>query len=179
MYLYAFDPSLSCTALTIFEIERFEPVFIGSYPINDKQTHGMRLHHIRSGIIKDGKEFTPSDVALERGFSKFNNDTQAMFKVHGVINELLHVYDQTYYMPTTVKLMVAGYGGATKDEVQQSILANFPNIKFKNNDESDSFAVGICHLIKKYKMPWNAIFKGKKKEKKTTVKSRKKKVEKE
>ena len=52
--------------------------------------------------------------------------------------------------PATIKLKVTGHGRGSKDNVRKSIinLDLFKGIKFKNNDESDSAAVGYTYIMK-------------------------------
>jgi crossover junction endodeoxyribonuclease RuvC len=51
------------------------------------------------------------------------------------------------YTPTAVKLAVAGYGGADKQQVQQMVrtLLDLDEIP-KPDDAADALAVAICHL---------------------------------
>ena len=99
-------------------------------------------------------QYPPHEVAIEQGFTMHNKSTQIIYRVHGVCNELFHEYEQFYYAPTTVKKLVGKHGQAKKDVVQQFILKKYPDIEFKNEDESDSVGVLISHLITKYKMKW-------------------------
>lgn len=153
-YLWGLDLSMSNSGIVIFNIDTFEPVHITSIKTNDKQEHGERLHTQREFVKELINKYPPYEVAIEKGFTRFNNATQTIYRVVGVFNEILHKYNQYYYAATTIKKLVGGNGKASKELVQKSILKKYPNIEFDNEDQSDAFGVCISHLIKKYKMKW-------------------------
>ena len=67
--------------------------------------------------------------------------------MHGICNELFYNYPQYYYPPTTVKATIYK-GNATKKQIRMIIEKLYPEVNFKNEDESDAFAVGLTYLIK-------------------------------
>jgi len=152
-YLYAFDLSMSCTGLVIFDITTLNPVKIMSTETNDKLEHGERLNVFREEWSKVIKEYTPTEVTIERGFSRFNTSTQVIYRVHGVCNELFSSYPQTYYPPKSVKEAILK-GDASKAKVRERIEKEYPDLNFNNEDESDAFAVGLTHLIKTKRLIW-------------------------
>ena len=156
IYLYAFDLGMSSPGMTIFDLKTHEPIMITSIKTNDKETHGQRLFAIKMHFAKSIKKYPPSEIAIERGFSQHNTSTQVTFRVHGVVNEMFKSIPQFYYPPTTVKKSILT-GNATKEAIRKEIEKKYPDIKFKNEDESDSFAVGLCHLIKKHEMKWEKV----------------------
>ena len=93
------------------------------------------------------EKYPPTEVAIERGFSRFNTSTQVIYRVHGVCNELFNECPQKYYPPKTVKEAIFK-GDATKKQIQEKIAKAYPDVEFANEDESDAFAVGLTHLIK-------------------------------
>lgn len=153
-YLYALDLSMSRSGLVIMDIDAYEAKVITSFKTDSDQEHGLRLKRIADGIKKYVKDYPVTEVAIERGFTQFNNATQVTFRVHGVVNYLFCNFKQTYYTPKTVKLAVTGDGNASKEQVMQSIMMRYPDAKFMNEDESDAFAIAITHCIKKYGLKW-------------------------
>lgn len=145
---------MSNSGIVIFNTDTYEPVLIASVKTNDKQGHGERLHTQREYIKKLIKKYPPCEVAIEKGFTRFNSATQVIYRVVGIFNEILHEYEQYYYAPTTVKKNITGNGKSSKELLMEKILEKYPDINFKNTDESDAFAVGISHLIKHHKMKW-------------------------
>ena len=182
-YLYAFDLSMDCTGLVIFDIDTFKHIHITSFKTNEKETHGKRLNYIKTEIQKLFEQYPVYEVAIERGFTRFNVSTQVIYRVHGVINEMFKDCNQKYYPPKQVKEAILN-GNATKKALQNEIKKRYPEVKFsitevkdkktkeirfeENEDESDAFAVGLTHLIKMRNMEWekaivNKVRKSKKK----------------
>ena len=144
-YIYGLDLSMSDTGVTIFDGDK--PVFIGSIATNPKKTHGERLKEIYDflSFLKD--KYTPDVVCIERGFNRFNKSSEAVWKTHGIVNLLFYDKEIVYYSPTTVKATLVD-GKASKEELENKILELYPDVKFRNNDESDSFAIVLTHLYK-------------------------------
>ncbi|MBD8836291.1 crossover junction endodeoxyribonuclease RuvC [Paenibacillus sp. CFBP 13594] len=156
IYLYGFDLSMECTGVTIFDLDSLNPVLVTSISTSHfkkSATHGQKLKYIEDEIINILEEYPPYIITIERGFSKFNLSTQVIYRVHGVVNKLFHQVDQIYYPPKTVKEAICR-GDATKKYVQDTIHKQYSNIEFKNEDESDSFAVALTYLIKTEKIEW-------------------------
>ena len=79
--------------------------------------------------------------------------TQVIYRVHGILNYIMEKFEQVYYPPKTVKEAILG-GNATKKQVQEEIKKRYPDTVFKNEDESDAYAVGLTHFIKTGKLEW-------------------------
>lgn len=154
MYLYAFDLGMDCTGLTIFDMDTCEPVIITSFKTKKTHTHGERLRCIALQIFLLQQQYIPTIIAIERGFARFNTSTQVIYRVHGLVNYLFGDYKQIYYPPKKIKEVILN-GKATKKQVQEEILKHYPNVVFNNEDESDSFAVGLTYLIQEQKMKWD------------------------
>ncbi|WP_064214300.1 crossover junction endodeoxyribonuclease RuvC [Anoxybacillus flavithermus] len=161
MYLWAFDLSMDNTGVAIFDLHTYKPVHITSIKTNKKHSHGKRLYHIAKEIHSLKNTYPANVVTIERGFSRFNTATQVIYMVHGVVNYLFHDIEIKYYPPKTVKEAIIR-GDATKKFVRQVIENHYPDVKFKNEDESDAFAVGLCWLIKNKKIKWKKKLKSKK-----------------
>lgn len=144
-YIYGLDLSISCTGVAVLDIETEECVYIGSIKTNAKEKHGERLHQIREELKQIKKDYPPYIIAIERGFTRFNNATQVLYRVHGVVNELFYNLYQVYYTPKEVKLKIANKGNATKNLVKMAVRNKY-NIAIKNDDESDALAVAIVGL---------------------------------
>ena len=145
-YIYALDLSLSSTGLCLFTNDG---EFVKSFTIETKTENEsqLRLKHIVLSLKDIVKEYPPEIVVIEQGFSRFNKSTQAIFKVHGIVEYLFSEYEQIKYPATTVKKVVGGKGNITKEKLRDKILEDYPDIKFKSLDESDAFAVGLTYFI--------------------------------
>lgn len=164
-YLYAFDLSLDCTGLVIFNIDTHEHVIIKSFPMKKTVTKGEKLATLHYEVSKLMKDYPPHCVAVEgvyistvakNQYAQANRfkSAEALFNCHGVIYCLMWKCPLYTYQPKTIKMIVGGHGDSTKEKVQQSIKNKYKNIKFENNDESDAYGVGVVCMVKEYGMEW-------------------------
>lgn len=147
-YIIALDLSLVSTGVAIFN-EDGKCVKLDTIETSAKDETKIRLKIIGDKIIKIKKEYKPILVLVEQGFSRYNVATQMLFRVHGLINYLFADTEQKYYHSTTIRKIVMGKGNAKKIEVQKYINDKYKNLNFKNYDESDSYAVGLCWFIER------------------------------
>ncbi len=152
-YVYALDLSLNSTGVCLFTNDG---LFVKALTID---THGeketpLKLNIIGTEFLKLIEKYTPSTVVIEQGFSLFNASTQALFRVHGLVNYLFAHYEQIYYPASTVKKVIGGKGNMAKEDLRDVIYKKYPDIKFKTLDESDAFSVGITYFKKKGILKW-------------------------
>lgn len=153
MYLYGLDLSMSCSGITVFDLNTLKPVFITSIETRDKDSHGQRLHVIAEALRKIESEYRPSVIAIERTFNRFPTSTAVLYKAHGVVNYVFREYDQVYYSPKEIKSVISN-GNASKALVRKKIEMAYPDVTFQNEDESDSFAIALCYLAKNGILEW-------------------------
>jgi len=151
-YIWAFDLSLSCTGMAIFD-DSMTPIKTTSYATTSKDSIGLRLKKIATFILDLMDEYPPNLVILEQAFSRFNKATATIYKVHGVVQMIFWDIPQIYYSPRTVKAAILS-GNSTKEEVKEAIVERYKDIVFANNDESDAFAVGLTYFIKNGFLKW-------------------------
>lgn len=146
-FIHALDISLSCTGITIFSDDGkwIETTSIETSP---KETHAARLKFIGNKLIEIRKKYPCSLFVCEQGFSRFSASTEAIFKCVGIAQYIYYDIEQIFYPPATVKKVITGKGNSKKEEVESVIKLNYPSINFENNDQSDSFAVMITHMLK-------------------------------
>lgn len=155
-YIWALDLSLSRTGITIFEVDddmKFvSDMWVDSVETKPKDSDGQRLKILADYLLGLKKEYNPKVLVIERGFYRFNKSTQKVYAVHGVVAYLFYDVETVYYPPATVKKAVTGNGNAKKDYLREYIIEHYNTqgtIMFANNDESDSFAVGLCYMKQK------------------------------
>lgn len=144
-YIWSFDVSLSQTGVAIFAQDE---TLVHAFCISTKKekTLGLKLKKIDSDI-RELLETYPCDVvALERGFSRFNHATQALFRVHGVINLLFYDKVQIYYPPAVIKSSILG-GKATKKDMIDKVKEMYGEVVI-NDDIADAIAIGLCYFKK-------------------------------
>jgi Holliday junction resolvasome RuvABC endonuclease subunit len=160
-YLYGLDLALEKTGVTIFDLNTNLSVYIASIVTDKKDTYGKRLYIIAKSLTDLKEKYPPKKVAIERGFSRFPISTQAIFRVHGVVNLFFREVEQIYYPPKTIKEAILK-GTSTKIQVRKRIEEVYPNVVFDNEDESDSYAIGLTYLIQNKLIVWEKPIKVKK-----------------
>lgn len=144
-YVYALDLSLNSTGVCIFTNDG-KIVEIMTIDTHKEKETKLKLKLIGDDFKKLMKVYPPSVVVIEQGFTRFNASTQAIFRVHGLVNYLFCDYEQIYYPSTTVKKVVGGKGNMSKEELQKSIIEENSRVDFDNYDESDAYAVGLTYF---------------------------------
>ncbi|MDR3072406.1 MAG: crossover junction endodeoxyribonuclease RuvC [Clostridiales Family XIII bacterium] len=109
----------------------------------------LRLKRIYSGIMEIISILRPDVAAVEELF--FNSNAKTAIKVGeargaailACANSGLPVYE---YTPLQIKQALAGYGRASKTQIQQIVksLLNLPEVP-KPDDAADAVAAAICH----------------------------------
>jgi len=145
--ILALDISLSNTGIAVFN-DSGECLSLISIDTKKDEGHPKKLKHIERQLKIIKKKYKPSMIVMEESFTRFNASTHAIYKVRGVVELVFHNIKQVFYHATTVRKEVLGRGNAKKEDVQEFILNNYKKIEFKNNDESDAFAVGVCYFKK-------------------------------
>jgi crossover junction endodeoxyribonuclease RuvC len=146
------DPALAgATGYGIIECIGSTPQLIrfGSFKLPARATLAARLYEIHSLISGLVAEFAPDAVAVESVFTALNIKTALkLAEVRGVV--LLAAAQASIpahsYSPREVKCSVAGYGAASKQQMQQMVtsalgLAEIP----EPADAADALAVALCH----------------------------------
>ena len=121
----------------------------GALKLPARETFGSRLCEIHRTISELVQEFSPQAVAVEAAFAALNMKTALrLAEVRGVI--LLAAAQASVpafsYSPREVKASVAGYGGASKQQMQHMVgsllrLSSVP----EPADAADALAVALCH----------------------------------
>ena len=110
----------------------------------------LRLREIHARVAELIEQHAPDVVALESVFSALNVRTALLLsEVRGVI--LLAAAERNIpvhsYSPREVKSSVAGYGHASKEQVQQMVRAELHLAEAPQPaDASDALAVALCHV---------------------------------
>src|SRR5713226_3630782 len=109
-----------------------------------------RLREIHAQIARLIKEFSPDGVAVESVFTALNMKTALrLAEVRGVVmlaaaqgNVPVHSYS-----PREVKASVAGYGHASKQQMQLMVRALLGMAQTPEpSDAADALAVALCHI---------------------------------
>jgi crossover junction endodeoxyribonuclease RuvC len=109
-----------------------------------------RLHEIHELIARLVEKFAPDALALESVFTALNMKTALkLAEVRGVV-QLAAAQARVpvhSYSPREVKASVAGYGNATKQQMQVMVRAMLGmNEAPTPADAADALAVALCHV---------------------------------
>jgi crossover junction endodeoxyribonuclease RuvC len=152
MFVLGIDPGLSRTGYGVIEATgtTFRAVAAGVISTAPGIAVASRLRELSEDLAGVVAEYGPDQVAIEEIFVNRNLQTAtSVGRASGVAmlaaaNAGLEVFE---YSPSAVKMGVAGYGDATKDQVQAMVarrlgLAEAPTPA----DAADALAVALCHL---------------------------------
>lgn len=160
--ILSLDLSLNLPAYAVTKVQDGQIEIIEVGHVDNKKTKGLttaeklqRIYDTLKDVFQKYKKFDV--VVREKGFSRFANTTQLLFRVVGV-SDLLALQEAGVKAveeipPTTIKAIIAGYSRADKKEVEDGIRKFLPehqkDMEFYSDDESDSVAVAITYAIKK------------------------------
>jgi crossover junction endodeoxyribonuclease RuvC len=146
------DPAVAgATGYGVIEVEGSvaRPMRFGALRFPESITFAMRLreiHFLISGLVE---QFSPHAVAVESVFAALNIRTALkLAEMRGVV--LLAAAQAQIpahsYSPREVKASVAGFGGASKQQIQQMVrsLLGLPDAP-EPADAADALAVALCH----------------------------------
>ena len=151
MFVLGIDPGLSrCGYGCVEHGRKPRAVAAGVIRTDPSVERPLRLAEIQREIRALIGELEPEVVAIERVLFQ-QNATTAMSV--GMVSGIIMVEAVSAgcavveYSPNEVKLAVAGWGGADKDEVGQMVqtLLGLPK-RLKPADVADAVAVALCHL---------------------------------
>jgi crossover junction endodeoxyribonuclease RuvC len=146
------DPAVAgATGYGIVEFNGSSPHLLrfGALKLPRQATFASRLREIHQLISRLVAEFAPDAVAVESVFTALNARTALkLAEMRGVV--LLAAAQARVpahsYSPREVKASVAGYGAASKQQMQHMVksllgLAHYP----EPADAADALAVALCH----------------------------------
>lgn len=150
-YVLSFDPSLSCTGYAVFNVTNgINLIEYGTVNTNTVKTkkHNDKLFfiHVKIKDIKDKYGEHLQYIIIEKGFSRFNASTQAIYKARGVIESVFPKLDFIEIPVSTVRLKLLGKGTKGKEDVKKWVSELFTLDKV-NEDEADAIAVGYCGIL--------------------------------
>jgi len=146
------DPAVAgATGYGVIEIDgsRARLMRFGALKLPARVTFAVRLREIHFLISGWVEQFAPDAVAVESVFTALNMRTALkLAEMRGVV--LLAAAQAQIpahsYSPREVKASVAGFGGASKQQIQQMVrsLLDLPFCP-EPADAADALAVALCH----------------------------------
>ncbi len=109
-----------------------------------------RLQQLYSALVEIIDEVQPDHVAIEEPFVSRNVRSAMMIGEAKAIASLAatgHSIPVSRYSPRKVKQAVSGYGGGSKEQVQEMVRLQLGlDTSPEPLDASDAIAVALCHL---------------------------------
>ena len=145
------DASLRSTGVGVLDAHgsRLTPVFYGTIKNPAGRPLSACLVHLQDEIDRLIREHAPQTVAIEGVFYAKNVKTMLILShARGALIAQcarfgLPVYE---YEPRRVKMAVAGFGGAQKEQVQKMVKTLLGLREEPQNDAADALALAITHI---------------------------------
>lgn len=153
MIIIGIDPGYDRMGVAVIDNKSGKETLLYSACVttSPKQTLPERLKVIGNGFEEVVKKYKPTVLAIEKVYFTVNQKTAiAVAGAKGVIQYLAakHGLDVVEFTPSEMKLAVAGYGKATKDQIIKMTSLQIKVEKPpKHDDEWDAIAIaltGIC-----------------------------------
>lgn len=116
-------------------------------PANTKLDKRLKIIFEELGNVI--KKYNPDELAIEELFFVKNVKTAiSVSHARGVAMltsslKNLEIYE---YKPNVIKLAIAGYGHASKDQIVKMLKLHLKGCSIKQDDTADAIAVALCHL---------------------------------
>lgn len=151
MIILGIDPGIANTGYGIVQSNaaRVQPLHFGNIQTSPKTASEERLKTIYDTISELITQFDVESVVLEDiFFTKNVNNAYIVGEVKGIVKLAAANNSKpvTTYSPMQVKQAVAGYGKATKLQVQRMVQALLKLKELPRPDHAaDALALAICH----------------------------------
>ena len=155
------DPGFDRLGVCVLEKDGNKETLLYSACIttSKQDAFSIRLATIGETLEKILKEYTPNELALEKLFFAKNQTTAInVAEVRGVVLYLSQLAGLTIheYSPPEIKVAVAGYGKATKDDIAHMVpkILKIPLSHKLLDDELDAIAIALTHSAHRKMASW-------------------------
>ena len=151
MRILGVDPSLRSTGYAIVEGDRKKQKVIEFGLIKTRSSESLEnsLKHIADSIEEVVREHAPDSLAIENIFTARNSSVALQLgHVRGVVILVCTRCGlQTFpYAATRIKETVAGYGRASKEQVQNMVVKTLGLTETPPHDAADALAAALTHF---------------------------------
>jgi crossover junction endodeoxyribonuclease RuvC len=151
MRILGVDPSLRSTGYAIVEGDRKKQKVIEFGLIKTRSSESLEdsLKHIAASIEKIVREHAPDCLAIENVFTARNSRVALQLgHVRGVVILVCTSCGlETFpYAATRIKETVAGYGRASKEQVQNMVVRTLGLTETPPSDAADALAAALTHF---------------------------------
>jgi crossover junction endodeoxyribonuclease RuvC len=143
------DPGSQATGFGVIDWVDGDARYVASGAIRTRGSEfPPRLRQIFEGVLGLMREYSPSEVAIERVFMHRNADSALKLgQARGAALCAAFASDPAVfeYAPREVKLAVVGQGGAQKEQVQLMVKTLLGLRGDIGPDASDAIGLALCH----------------------------------
>jgi crossover junction endodeoxyribonuclease RuvC len=155
MRVIGVDPGNAVTGYGVVErTGALKYIAAGTVRARRTSTRAGRLATIYENLLQLLDRYAPDAMSLERAFVALN--AQSAFalgeaRAVAILAAAHHGVDVFEYTPADVKLSVAGYGRADKQQVKQMVQRTLMlnEIGEIGDDAADALAIALCHFFKR------------------------------
>lgn len=153
------DPGFSVTGYAVLKQDDSGKAYLldfGYLQMDRKKHLSARVGEFYNLFQEKISTHKVTQVSLETSF--LGKNAQTFLKL-GYLRGILYLLADQHglelleFAPREIKMSVAGFGGATKDQVAIMIMRLFPNLskvkKIAKNDVTDALAICVCGLWEK------------------------------
>lgn len=145
------DPSLDGCGYSVIDLNYKVPrlaekgVIKGRTKTWQDTPRGVKLKLIEADLSRLRAKYQPlyPIIFIEKGFTKYNKETQSLYRARGVLELVFWDMEVVEFAPTTIKKTVTGNGAASKELVAEYLSDYYGVENFYTDDESD--ALGAVH----------------------------------
>lgn len=161
MIILGIDASLNCPGFAVISVENGEATCIMTTVVDnsddkkkkaaDRKSTAVKIAEISACFHRLLKQYNPDIIVRERGFSRYANTTQLLFRVIGALDlvAMNNCGKEIFEIPPKeIKLTMTGCGTADKTLVATSLLYYVGERPYVKDDESDAVAVALTYAIK-------------------------------
>jgi len=151
MRILGIDPGLAHTGFAVidFDGQSSRLLTAGEITTSAELPLPQRLKQIHDGLVSVIQEWTPEVAALENLYFCTNVRTAisvAQGRGVAILSTAEANISLAEYSPLQIKLAIAGYGKATKQQIQKMVKAILNLETVPSSDHvADSIAVALCH----------------------------------
>lgn len=150
------DVSTTCTGYSKFtmnsETKEFTYEKTDSIKAKDKDIY--RRFNTMHVAFETLELYTDCDFVVFEDYAFNGNRVTQLAEMNGLLkyNYTMNGKPIKTIAPSSIKKWVTGFGRGSKDLVRKAISErdDFKHVKFKNNDESDSVAVGLAYILREF-----------------------------
>ena len=152
-YVMGIDPGYDRIGIAIIEkIKRPKVIFSECFSPQKNKTYQEKIHTIGDHIIDVINQYNPEEMSIEKIF--FRNNQKTAMDVSGVRGVAIYCgmkedVDVFEYPPAQIKMTMAGFGKANKEQIKKMVflLTDIEKEKERIDDELDAIAIAYTHTI--------------------------------